>query len=511
MRQSLALSEDPRQLFRSLVPNAVGAQVKVNQSLALTKHPRQPSLGLSAALESHCQTFRQATKVPQNATLVQCSASLLHENDAGTMLNQTFSELFAYPQSRNDPLSRPNEAQQSWGECQELVLAIFQGHAGAARRRHAHDPTILSLERCTNSSFPPRQRSLLKGERSGDVCVGACVARTGSKAGPHSGRIFEHCHSGAIEEYRGSPCTGRRTHSEALTPLEFVQSGCIDGEASTVEALYESCSDFLQECDVSADGFKQAVHRLSSGKENSAAVSEENNAAHQNEASAAGASAKAEKENGSRRSEGHSTSSTGNSANAGGGRAPQQQKSGGKRADGSGEDKKEKPGASTQHADHQKTEAGAAISKSEKRKGMQKEASTASGTVLALFKAAALPEADPTILEYIQTVAEDFVATGSKDEEEEEEVRETILGVAPELASFLAEEKNFAFFLGRIRTLSQQKSAEERKQDHPCAQKKRVTEEEEQNAEERLREEEEERKRAEQAAAKRREEEWLKG
>jgi len=292
---------------------------------------------------------------------------------------------------------------------------------------------------------------------------------------------------------------------------EFVQSGCIDGEASTVEALYESCSDFLQECDVSADGFKQAVHRLSSGKENSAAVSEENNAAHQNEASAAGASAKAEKENGSRRSEGHSTSSTGNSANAGGGRAPQQQKSGGKRADGSGEDKTEKPGASTQHADHQKTEAGAAISKSEKRKGMQKEASTASGTVLALFKAAALPEADPTILEYIQSVAEDFVATGSKDEEEEEEVRETILGVAPELASFLAEEKNFAFFLGRIRTLSQQKSAEERKQDQPCAQKKRVTEEEEQNAEERLREEEEERKRAEQAAAKRREEEWLKG
>mmetsp|Transcript_48524 Transcript_48524/g.115175 ORF Transcript_48524/g.115175 Transcript_48524/m.115175 type:complete len:334 (+) Transcript_48524:1916-2917(+) len=98
-----------------------------------------------------------------------------------------------------------------------------------------------------------------------------------------------------------------------------------------------------------------------------------------------------------------------------------------------------------------------------------------------------------------------------EDEEEEEEVRETILGVAPELASFLAEEKNFAFFLGRIRTLSQQKSAEERKQDQPCAQKKRVTEEEEQNAEERLREEEEERKRAEQAAAKRREEEWLKG
>eukprot|EP00961_Rhodomonas_salina_P166054 2237486-Rhodomonas_salina.1 len=119
MSQRRTLPQHLRQSPRSLIANIIAAQVKISQRLALPQHlhalePRALSSFGPTCFQRDHEMLRQAPQVLPNATLAQRRVVSWYKNDAAAVADQIPPKLFAHPHSRDHPLSRPKNSQQSW-------------------------------------------------------------------------------------------------------------------------------------------------------------------------------------------------------------------------------------------------------------------------------------------------------------------------------------------------------------------------------------------------------------
>eukprot|EP00286_Rhodomonas_abbreviata_P025074 CAMPEP_0181310490 /NCGR_PEP_ID=MMETSP1101-20121128/12613_1 /TAXON_ID=46948 /ORGANISM="Rhodomonas abbreviata, Strain Caron Lab Isolate" /LENGTH=483 /DNA_ID=CAMNT_0023417121 /DNA_START=131 /DNA_END=1582 /DNA_ORIENTATION=- len=239
---------------------------------------------------------------------------------------------------------------------------------------------------------------------------------------------------------------------------DYIQNGSLDGEPATPDDVYESCSDFIQELEVARADFLLAVAQLSEAKENASDESPNgasNQEPQQHAVNNPGISAKSKAaanpsptaQQNKDRPQQATVAKSKNSQNAG-----QQagQHAASRRADAVAQrnDEVRSPSTNTQGTDRKQEPS------SDGRK--QRAFSTIQETVRELFRAGELDAADPTIIEYIGSVTEDFVAD---EEADAEDYLETIVGVAPELASVVTNAPVLDFFIGRVRFLVEQRAA----------------------------------------------------